>query len=220
MELCFLGGAKAGEFLKTYDGQKNDLYIFGFEGLGEVCYEQELKGETRRFEDVAMLSKKASAIVVGGCITNTRGHKRKSVLVAENGRLLGVSDCTHTVEKEISCGAALRVYETQKGRMGVIVAEDLRCLETPQALAACGSDFLVCILGAIHTSMPLVLARAYAYTLGLPVILSADGYAAVVHERGEVQIATSQFPFYTSFSPRGEYHLMQIRRRGIFLEKL
>ena len=220
MEVCFLGDQSAGDFLDTYDGQRKDLYLFGFAGLGEVCYEQELRGETRRFEDVALLSKRANAIVVAGCITNTHGHKRKSVLVAENGRLIGVSDCTHTIEKEISCGTGLRVYETQKGRLGVVVAEDLRCLESPLSLAACGSDFLVCVMGEMHSAMSTVLARAYAYALGLPVFLSGDGYAAIVNERGDVQIATPNFPFYASFSPHGEYHLLQIRRRGVFSEKL
>ena len=34
-----------------------DVAVFGFKGLGEVDYEQELKGVTDKFEDAARLSK-------------------------------------------------------------------------------------------------------------------------------------------------------------------
>lgn len=214
MDVCFCGKERVGERLKKYGGVKNDLLLFGFGGLGEICYERELNGATRQFEEAALLSKKSGAILISGCLSNTRGHKRKSALVAENGRLLGISDCVHTTSREISCGALLRVYETGRGRMGVLVAEDIAYLESAQALAACGSDFLVCILAEMRDVMPLVLARAYAYALGVPVFLCSDDYGAAVSERGEVCVAAAEFPFSYAFAAQTEYRLVQTRRRG------
>ena len=75
-----------------------DVFLFGFNGMGEVSYEKELKGESDFFERVALLSKSTQSVVVCGCITDTRGHKRKSAVVAENGRLLGVSDMLHVLD--------------------------------------------------------------------------------------------------------------------------
>lgn len=214
MDVCFYGKERVENRLKKYIDEENDLLLFGFGGLGEICYERELSGETRQFEDAALLSKKSGTLLIGGCLSNTRGHKRKSALVAENGKLLGISDCIHTTSREISCGAALRVYETSRGRMGVVVAEDMAYLEVAQVLGACGSDFLVCIVENEKRGMSIVLARAYAYALGLPVLLCSDEYGAVVSERGEVCASSSKFPFSYSMVLQAEYRLVQMRRRG------
>ena len=93
-------------------GGKTDLLLFGFESLGEVNYEKELKGESNFFSDVALLSKQLKNVVVCGCVTDLRGLKRKSAIVAENGKLLGVSDMLNAVDGATNGGAALRVYET------------------------------------------------------------------------------------------------------------
>lgn len=218
MRICFIGKGQVADFLKNRNEERADLYLFGFNGLGEVCYEKELQGVTRLFEDAAVLSKTRGGLVVSGCITDTRGHKRKSALIAENGRLLGVSDCLHVMGKELSCGAALRVYETKQGKMGVVVAEDLRFFETLQSLVICGCDFIVCPLGKVTGTMPTVLARAYAYALGIPIFLCAEGYAALISERGILHVSTPISPFYFEYNLNAEYHLIQTRQRGFFSE--
>ncbi|MBQ2701788.1 MAG: hypothetical protein IJF64_02255, partial [Clostridia bacterium] len=125
MRICFVGRGSVSQFRENYQGEKADVFLFGFNGLGEVSYEKELKGETSFFEETALLSKESKSAVVCGCVTDTRGHKRKSALVAENGRLSGVSDLLYATDGECSSGASLRVYDTKVGKMGVIVAEDL-----------------------------------------------------------------------------------------------
>ena len=89
MRICFVTGNTLKEFRERFqespclvsadgDEKKIDLFLFGFGGMGEVSYEKELKGETSNFEDAALFSKESKALVVCGCITDTRGHKRKS----------------------------------------------------------------------------------------------------------------------------------------------
>ena len=56
-----------------------DVAVFGFNGLGEVDYEKELKGESDKFEDAVRLSKAAGCGVLCGCYTKSRGVIRKSV---------------------------------------------------------------------------------------------------------------------------------------------
>ena len=89
---------------------------------------------------MAILSKESHNIVVCGCVTDTRGIKRKSAVVAENGRILGVSDMLNAVDGEFKSGAGLRVYETKAGRLGIAVAEDLYFPEILRTLSVCGSD--------------------------------------------------------------------------------
>ncbi len=222
MRICFVGtdtlrSFRKGSVCESGDvASKAELFLFGFRGIGEVNYEKELKGETNYFEDAALLSKARKAVVVCGCVTDTRGHKRKSALVAENGRLVGVSDMMNVVDGEIGCGAGLRVYETKLGRMGIVVAEDLNFPDVIRSLAVCGSDFIVCPFGRVTDSIQQVLLRADAYCYGVPIFFCADGYCMIAAPSGDIAFASPHSPVYTEFENVREYHLIETRRRGFF----
>ncbi len=198
------------------EGKKVDLWLFGFEGLGEVSYEKELKGESDFFEDIALFSKREQSVVACGCITDTRGLKRKSVVVAQQGKILGVSDMLNAVDGELNGGAAVRVYETKVGRMGVAVADDLHFPDIVRSLSVCGCDFIVCPYGLVLDSVQSVLLRAYAYCYGIPIFFCAKGYSMIADITGKISFASPQSPVCTDFKNIREYHLIQTRKRGVF----
>lgn len=214
MRICFVSRDTPASFSATCgEGvEKADIVLFGFGGVGEVSYEKELKGETNFFESVASLSKTERAVVICGCITDTRGHKRKSAVVAENGRLCGVSDMLHVIDGEVGSGASLRVYETKVGKIGVAVAEDLRFPSVIKSLAVCGSDFIVCPFSCAQT-IHSVLIRALAYCYGVPILFCGNGYAMIANATGELAFASPQSPVFVDFKPSKEYHLVETRRR-------
>ncbi len=193
--------------------ERADVLLFGFDGIGEVSYEKELKGESGFFEDVALLSKAGRNVVVSGCITDTRGIKRKSAVVAEKGRLLGVSDMLNTVDGQTNCGAALKIYDTQAGKMGVAVAEDLFFFDVVKSLAVCGCDFIVCPFGKITDSLQSVLLRAYAFGYGLPILFCGFGYCMLAEPTGKLAFATPQSPAFFEFKNTKAYHLVETRKR-------
>ena len=197
------------------EGESAELLLFGFNGGGEVSYERELKGESDFFERVARLSKSQQNIVVCGCVTDTRGHKRKSAVVAENGKLLGVSDMLHAIDGECGSGANLGIYQTKKGKMGVLVAEDLYFPELVHALVLCGIDFIVCPFGQITTTLENSYLRTYSHAYGTPICLCGDGYAMLA-ARGEVVTASPMCPLDALLEQRKEYHLIETRRRVAF----
>ena len=57
MRICFVSRGTLNTFWDDYGGSDAEILFFGFQSLGEVSYERELKGETGFFEDVAILSK-------------------------------------------------------------------------------------------------------------------------------------------------------------------
>ena len=202
------------KYLETPDLTPADLTVFGFNGVGEVSYERELRGETRFFEELATLTKKEGCVAVCGCITDSLSHKRRSAVVAENGRILGVSDMLHAIDGELGSGAFLRVYDTKIGKVGLAVADDLRFPEVIKALSVCGSDIIVCPqtrVACIHTA----LLRSHAYCFGVPCILCADGYAAIANPDGALAFATPQSPQTVEISVRKEYHLIETRLRFV-----
>ena len=217
MRVCFVNQGSVENFAShnafMQDVEKREIILFSFDGLGEVSYEKELKGESSGFSCLAELSKQLNCVVVSGAITLTRGHKRKSAVIAECGRIIGVADMLHAIDGETSSGASLRVYETKLGKMGVVVASDVFFPEVFKSLAICGSDFIVCVYERV-AGIEQVLIRANAFSYGAPIFFCSKGYSLLADATGEVTFAAAQSPADTQFTPKKEYHLVETRRRG------
>ena len=137
-------------------------------------------------------------------------------MVAENGRLLGVSDMLNAIDGEYKSGAGLRVYETKVGRLGIAVAEDLYFPEILRTLAVCGSDLILCPFGIVSDSTESVLLRAAAFSYGVPVGFCGAGYSQLADVSGAVAFASPDSPVEFSLDKKQEYHLIETRRRGFY----
>ncbi len=198
------------------DGAEIDLILCGLLGVGEISYEKELSGESDFFERNAKLSKAEKNVVVCGCITNSRGHKRKSALVAENGKLLGVSDMVNVIDGRYGSGAELRIYPTKIGKMGVVVGEDLYFSETVKSLVVCGSDFIVCPFAPTKGELSTAILRAHAFEFGVPIFFCGKGYCAIASSEGEIVFSSPQNQVVGEYAWKAEYHLLERRIRGKF----
>ena len=148
--------------------------VFGFKGLGEVDYEQELKGVTDKFEDAARLSKTSDCGVLCGCYTKSRGVVRKSVSVADRGKLLGISDMNYVLDgEEFKSGAGLGVYSVGGVKIGICIENDLLFPDAFKALSLCGCNAVVAFMEEIKNTLPPLIIRTYSYLYGIPVILCA-----------------------------------------------
>ncbi|MBR2340950.1 MAG: hypothetical protein IKA72_00890 [Clostridia bacterium] len=214
MDVCFVSRGKLGEFYE-HAYEKADVILFGFQAIGEVSYERELRGETTYFEEIARLSKQTSSIVVCGCTTDAKGHKRKSAVVAENGRILGVSDMLNVIDGEVGSGANLRIYDTKIGKIGVIVAEDLYFADAISALALCGAEYVLCVYGEAE-GIEGVLCRSSAFYYGLSIVFCGIGYSLVAEPSGELIFSTPCSPCTARVENPREYHLVETRRRGFY----
>ena len=191
-----------------------DIVCYPLSALGEVSYERELKGETSLFEAVAMRSKALRCTVVGGCYTDARGIRRKSAVVAERGRLLGVSDLVNRIDgSAFGAGAGVKVYETAAGRLGVVVGEDLYFPKVVETLSLSGADAVLCLFEELSEGLELTLIRAHAFFYGLPVALCAFGYAAVADPEGRLFFASPAPVGRVTLPKEREYRLIETRRR-------
>ena len=218
MRICFVTNGSFG----SYEGDEKgaDVVCFPFHALGEVSYERELKGETSLFEDVAILSKTGKNVVVCGCYTNARGMKRKSVVVAERGRILGVADMVNRIDgSEYRSGAGVKVFETKAGKIGVIVAEDLYFPHVLETIALCGADIAISVFEELNESLELTLIRAGAFFYGLPVCTCAYGYAQAADATGKLRFSSPRSPCSYDLEREQEYHVVETRKRGFFLKR-
>ena len=217
MRICFLTDGSLSSFAERQTQIEADIVCGGFQSLGEVSYERELKGETGLFEDVALLSKERRGVVLCGCFTDARGLRRKSVVVAEKGRILGVSDMVNRLDGgEYRSGAGIKIYNTDAGKLGVVVAEDLYFPQVLQTLSVCGADVALCVFEGLNDSLEQTLMRAGAFLYGIPVCVCAYGYAQAADIGGKVRFASPMSPCVYELPHEQEYHLVETRQRGFF----
>ena len=220
MRICFVTGGDLDFYGERQADYRADVVCFSFMALVEVSYEKELKGETSLFEDVALLSKEGQNVVVCGCYSDSRGLRRKSVVVADRGRILGVSDMVNRLDSsDFRPGAGVKIFDTQAGKLGIIVAEDLYFPQVMETISLCGADTAVCIFEELNESLEQVLVRAHAYLYGVPVCLCAHGYAEAADVAGRLAFASPENLCVYEMVREQEYHIVETRRRGFFLHK-
>lgn len=219
MKVCFVSS----DSLNTVWQEKcdeiadNDLVVFGFNGFGLVNYKKELSGETEYFHDVAKLSKQLASVVICGCDTDNYGVFRHSCVIADKGKLLGVSDMTHVVDQsEFASGGNLRVYDTSAGKIGMIISEDLYFPETIRVLALCDADIIICVFKKLEGTMPLTLIKSSSFTNGLPIALCAENYVAVSDVKGEIIVSGTKNIIKSKIKLEKDFHLISSRRRGLY----
>ncbi len=221
MNVCFVTEKSLNRYWQEDFGREvPDVLLFGFSGLGLVSYKRELAGNTEYFRDVAGLSGEIGGVVISGCDTDTYGVYRHSAVVADRGRILGVSDSVYsTDDSEFSAGGNLRVYDTSKGRIGVLVGDDLYFPSAAHVLALCDSELIVSVLKA-RDRMSEVMLRATAFAEGVPIALIAAKYAEIADIKGEIAFAGSRSVACTRLTLQKDYHLVGCRRRGRYKERL
>ncbi len=217
MRICFVTGGSLNDYAEKFDGTSADVVCCGFHALGQVSYERELKGETNLFEDVALLSKEGKNVVVAGCYTNARGIRRKSVVIAEKGRILGVSDMVNRLDGgEYRSGANIKIYDTAAGKLGIVVAEDLYFPQVMQTLSVCGAEVAICVFEEMAESLEQTLIRAEAFFYGIPVCLCAFGFAEAADIAGKLCFSSPKNPCVYDLKREQEYHLVETRQRGFY----
>ena len=216
MRICFVTVGSLKEYINQLS--EADVVCLGFQSLGEVSYERELKGETNLFGEVAKLSQAGKNVVVCGCFTDARGMKRKSVVVAERGKILGVSDMLNCIDEsdDYRPGAGIKIYETGAGKIGVIVGEDLYFPQVIETLSVCGAETAICMFEELNEGLEQTLVRSEAFLYGLPVSICAYGYAQSCDIGGRVRFASPKSPCSFDLEIQKEYHLVETRRRGLY----
>ena len=221
MEVCFVTDSTMSAVFeeKLTEVQKCGLLVFGFNGLGLVSYKKELEGQTEYFHDLAKLSKQLSTVVICGCDTDTYGVFRHSAVIADKGKILGVSDMAHAIDdSEFVAGGNFRVYDTSLGKIGLIVAEDLFFPEVPRVLTLCDADVIICLFKKLDNFIPQIMLRSGAFANGVAMALCAKNYACVSDVRGKITVASSADIIKTKIKTEKDYHLISSRRRGLYRE--
>lgn len=217
MKICLITSSSVNDLEENLERYyKNDLVVLGFNGLGLVSYKKELDGETEYFRDVAKLSKELSTVIICGCDTDTYGVFRHSAVIADKGKIIGVTDTVYQIdESEYVSGGAFKVYDTSAGKIGIIVGEDLFFPEISRVLSLCDADVIVCVFSKIENQMPQLSLRCQAFYNGVPMLLCAKNYATATDIRGNILIAGGSNVVNTQLKIEKNYRQICSKRRGL-----
>lgn len=218
MKICFVNDGELNEFWDNHKAVECNVLCFSFNGIGNVSYKEELDGATSKFEDLTILSRELKNVVICGCYTENLGFSHKSVAVAESGRLLGVADQTHILDKDYTAGAGLKIFDTSVGKIGIIVAEDLYFFENFRSLSNCEADIIFVIFEEIQDFVPQILVRSNAFCNGVIICLCANGYSAIANKKGEILTSSANKCVCVDLELEKEYHLIEYRHKGFCKE--
>jgi predicted amidohydrolase len=193
-----------------------DVALLPFGAVGAVDYESELDGRTDKFEGLARLSKLCDCAILCGCETCSRGIKRRSVAVADRGKLMGISDMLNVLDgEEVKGGAYVGAYTLKGYKVGLCIETDLYFPETVKALSLVGCNLICIHFKEFKDGMPPVLMRAYAYLYGVPVVASAGKVAYFADMSGAIASSSQKISIFES-DIKNSYHVVSSRRRGLF----
>ena len=147
MKVAFIKNCNIDDLTKNRYGETDDLIAVAFGVAGDVSGQTEINGKTDVITRLAKYSEQCKNVIIAGINFDLFGIERKSAVVIDSGRLCGISDSVYASEKdELSSSNVINVYETSRGKIGVVVDKDIYHFEIAHALRLYGADFLVGIV--------------------------------------------------------------------------
>jgi hypothetical protein len=152
---------------------KDSLVLIGSGYVEHISLDDELRASSHLLRGLCSLSIKSNITFLCPTKIFCKGKIFFGTVVIDNGRLLGISDATHSVDGEYSESNFLRVFETSKGRLGIVSGDDLYFFEVSRLMKLWECDCL--IFGVTRlTQKEKTLAKAQGYINETTSIIFSD----------------------------------------------
>lgn len=207
---------RAGAFKAGGTPSDANIALFGFNGLKKISYKNELQGAESYLSGFALLTKNVDTVFISGAVTDNYGIIKRSAVIAERGKLLGISDMNvKTDSSNYGLGGGRRVYQTGAGRIGVLISDDLIDFEGVKAMSLCDADLIVAILSGAEKPQYDFIIRAYSYLFGVPIVLISESVVMAADMSGEICGASREEEAVVSVPTRKNYRTLSLKRRGV-----
>lgn len=165
-----------------------DVYVNGFNGCEKVKYGKELSGQTATLKNLCIASEKSNKIIISAFDTDNYGILKRSVGVFEKGKLLGISDMSVSLDSfEYMPGSGGKLFNTELCKIGIAVEDDIYSFNIFKALSVCGAEIIVAISDFKKKEINCILSRAYAFLLGVPIVLLYKNGCYVSNVNGDLE---------------------------------
>ena len=187
MKISFLKGLSFDEFIKDKAQLKTDtdVLVISYGVLDTVRSELEIKGDTEIIMNLANLSRELNCVIFAGIDFDLYGEMRKSVVVCDSGKLCGISDTIYCADT-FTCSDVINIYETTRGKIGIIVDSDVYHAEIAHALKLYGAQMLVCVVSSDMTENIYNHIMCASYDRGITVICATNDYGIAGGQKCEL----------------------------------
>jgi len=217
MQITFVTSGEIDDIILKNSVKNCDVLVFSCGILSKIDLLREANALTFSIEKLCLLSTSLNCVVIAAADTSVLGNLHKSAIVIDKGNLLGVADMAHVIDETCySSGANFRVFDTSKGKIGIIVGDDIFYTEVSRILTLCDSEILISLFDRIYSALPLTMLKAQSYANGIAIAMAAKDYVQIADIRGELAFASRQKICTFEMEIIKDYHLLAARRRGCY----
>ena len=196
--------------------KNSQISLFGFDALGKVSYKYELSGAESKLPSLSAFSRKVGGVVIAGAVTDNYGILKKSAVIADKGKLLGISDMVVGYEGSVyQGGGSYKVYQTSACKIGLVVEDDIKNFEAVKSMSLCDADIIVIISSVDEKKEHNFLVRAYAYLFGVSVLLITKSGVLASDIHGEICGKSLEVESNLIIPVKRQYVLTKTKRRGV-----
>ncbi len=196
--------------------QNFKIFVYGFESLGKVSYKHELSSSENKLPNLCNFSKKVKGVVIAGAITDNYGILKQSIIIADSGKLLGISDTVLGYENSpYQVGGSFKVYQTSACKIGTIVGDDIKNFDAVRSMSLCDADIIIAITSTEEKPQYNFLIRTYSYLFGVPVLLLSKTGVLASDIHGEICAKSIESNANLMIPVKREYTLCKFKRRGV-----
>ncbi len=200
---------------------KNEVYkddkiiIFNQNGLNKINYKNELNGSESLLTNFAKVSKISSKVLISGAFSDNYGIKRKSCVVADKGKLLGIQDmCLNYDASAFSIGGSHKIFQTSQGKIGVLVDDDLYNFESVKAMSICDADLIVALIFSEEKPQFSYIIKTYSYLFGVPFVVLTKNSTLISNSNGEIVGGGRNDETHSILPLKKGYRLISLKKRG------
>lgn len=150
---------------------KNSVVLLSTGFLPTLNLDDELLGVTNYVKSLCVKSFQFSCTILVGTPILCKGKRYFGTLVVDQGKFIGISDMTHPLSDTFDKSGVLRVFDTSRGRLGVISGDDIFFPEVTRLLRLWECDILLFCSKDKTTRKHRVLSEAQGIANGLTAVL-------------------------------------------------
>ena len=142
---------------------KSCVALLGYGYNAKINLDNELRGDTNFIRSLCKLSQSQDITFLCPSYLLCGNKTFFGTIVVDNGKLLGISDATHSLCDNVTPSNAIKVFPTSKGRFGIVSGDDINFFEVSRLLKLWECDCL--FFSSLTSPRPQekILAKAQGY---------------------------------------------------------
>ncbi|MDR3293689.1 MAG: hypothetical protein LBT20_06300 [Clostridiales bacterium] len=195
---------------------EGDILIAGFGTTDDFNYMSEFVGKTEDLKRYVRLSGEKKIVLIAATVSRLFGKSYRTAIVVHKGNILGVSDQTHKTRTELTLGNSLKLYETDCGKLGILLGEDIFFPECALALTEAGADRLIYLTELEFQKSADAVLKASAIFCGLNIAAVFKDATVEYGLRGSRNIIDDKAVAVVENSLKKDVRYMKNRRPSVW----